>query len=116
MDPLERRGEAAPTDPKKDERGRDSLFLLAKLRQSGSDEVVPVRVRNLSAVGLMADLSEPLDLDAAVEVEVRGLGWIPGRIAWHTEGRTGIAFDRPVDPRRARKPVSAPETPPFGRR
>lgn len=85
---------------------RDSLFLNANLRRTGDTRVLPVRVRNLSAGGLMAEVSEPLDSDAAVEVEVRGLGWVSGRIAWHTEGRTGIAFDRPIDPQRARKPVS----------
>jgi hypothetical protein len=84
---------------------RDSLFLNANLRRAGDARVLPVRVRNLSAGGLMAELAEPFDADAAVEVEVRGIGWISGRIAWHTEGRTGIAFDRPIDPQRARKPV-----------
>lgn len=87
--------------------GRDSLFLMARIRRPGAPESVSVRVRNLSAGGLMAETPEPLDPEGAVEVEVRGLGWIPGRIAWHTEGRTGIAFDRPVDPKRARKPSGA---------
>lgn len=105
MDSLDRRGDA-PTAER--ERGRDSLFLMARIRRSGSAEGVPVRVRNLSAGGLMAETPDLLDPDVPVEVEVRGLGWIPGRVAWHTEGRTGIAFDRPVDPRRARKPVGAP--------
>lgn len=86
-------------------RDRDSLLLMASLRRAGEDRVLAVRVRNLSAGGLMAEVAEPLDPDVPVEVEVRGLGWIRGRIAWHTEGRTGIAFDRPVDPQLARKPV-----------
>lgn len=85
---------------------RDSLYLNANLRRAGDSRVLAVRVRNLSAGGLMAETSEPLDSDAEVEIEVRGIGWIKGRIAWHTEGRTGIAFDRPIDPQRARKPIS----------
>lgn len=104
MDSLDRRGSASTV---RGARGRDSLFLMARLRRPGAAESVPVRVRNLSPGGLMAELSEPLEHDAAVEIEVRGLGWIPGRIAWHTEGRTGIAFDRLIDPQRARKPVGA---------
>ena len=87
-------------------RGRDSLFLMARFRRAGTvDEPLAVRVRNLSEGGLMAELDVAPPIDSAVEVEVRGLGWIAGRIAWHTAGRAGIAFDEPVDPRRARKPV-----------
>ncbi len=87
------------------ERDRDSLLLLANLRRVGETISVPVRVRNLSPGGLMAELDEPLDPDMPIEIEVRGIGWITGRVAWHTEGRTGIAFDRLIDPQRARKPV-----------
>lgn len=88
-------------------RGRDSLFLAARLRVEGSSQSIDVRVRNLSSGGLMAELPQPLLPDQAVEVEVRGLGWVRGRIAWQTEGRAGIAFDQEVDPQRARKPVAA---------
>lgn len=84
---------------------RDSLFLNANLRRTGESRVLAVRVRNISAGGLMAEVAEPFGSDAEVEVEVRGIGWIRGRIAWQTEGRAGIAFDSPIDPQRARKPV-----------
>lgn len=83
-------------------RGRDSLFLLAKMRTPGN-QPVDVRVRNLSAGGLMVELPYPIAPEGDVEVEVRGLGWIAGRIAWHIEGRAGVAFDREIDPQRARK-------------
>jgi hypothetical protein len=89
-------------------RGRDSLFLMAQLRIPGETRAVTVRVRNLSAGGLMAELPEPIAPDSAVEVEVRGIGWVPGRIAWQTEGRAGVAFDREIDPQRARKPLPTP--------
>ena len=88
-------------------RSRDSLFLMAQLRSPALREVFDVRIRNLSAGGLMADFARPLDRDTPVEVDVRGIGWVAGRIAWCTEGRTGIAFDKPIDPRLARKPVGA---------
>ena len=101
--------EAAPSID--GERGRDSLFLLANLRLAGAKRATAVRVRNLSSGGLMAELPDPLAPDAMIEVEVRGLGWVPGRIAWQTEGRAGIAFDRPVDPQRARKPIAGGTTP-----
>jgi hypothetical protein len=83
-------------------RGRDSLFLMAQLRIGGGAPV-EVRVRNLSAGGLMVELPYPVTPEGNVEIEVRGLGWIAGRIAWQIEGRAGVAFDREIDPQRARK-------------
>ena len=88
-------------------RARDSLFLMARLRSPALPETYAVRIRNLSAGGLMAEFETPLDRDTPVEIEVRGLGWVAGRVAWFTQGRTGIAFVTPVDPQRARKPVGA---------
>lgn len=93
------------TDSGGEVRARDSLFLMARLRSPALREIYSVRIRNLSSGGLMAEFETPLDRDTPVEVEVRGLGWIAGRVAWFTQGRTGIAFDTPVDPQRARKPV-----------
>jgi hypothetical protein len=92
-------------------RGRDSLLLVAQLRPLGGTRTLQVRIRNLSAGGLMAELPQPLVPDSAVEIEVRGIGWIAGRVAWQTEGRAGIAFDRAIDPQLARKPigVAAPD-------
>ncbi len=104
MDSSNRRAVSDVADMGRD---RDSLFLLANLRRQGAPTSVPVRVRNLSPGGLMAELSEPLDPDQPIEIEVRGIGWIAGRVAWHTEGRTGIAFDRLIDPQLARKSVGA---------
>lgn len=83
---------------------RDSLLLSAQLRV-GDEPEVTVRVRNLSAGGLMAEYAQPIDTGTPVEVDVRGVGWVNGRIAWKAEGRVGIAFDREIDPRAARKPV-----------
>jgi len=84
---------------------RDSLFLMAMLRLTGAADATPVRVRNLSAGGMMADYPEGLDRDVCVEVDIRGIGWVPGQVAWSTSGRIGIAFKRQIDPLLARKPV-----------
>lgn len=84
---------------------RDSLFLIAQFRLFGRGEEVQVRVRNLSSGGLMAEVSEPLAIGTPVEVEVRGIGWILGRIAWAAAGRVGVAFEQQIDPKAARKPV-----------
>jgi hypothetical protein len=90
---------------------RDSLLLVARFRIAGSSETVQVRVRNLSAGGLMADVPKPIDIGTMVEVEVRGVGWINGRIAWVAAGRAGVAFDHLIDPQAARKPVVASASP-----
>ena len=88
---------------------RDSLLLSAQLRIGGEPEVT-VRVRNLSSGGLMAEYAQPVVSGTPVEVDVRGIGRIGGRIAWAAEGRIGIAFDREIDPMSARKPVAARST------
>jgi len=84
---------------------RDSLFLMADFRVAGSSDITQVRVRNLSAGGLMAEFATGLELGLQVEFDVRGIGWVPGKVAWSAAGRVGIAFDRPIDPMLARKPV-----------
>ncbi|WP_294254143.1 PilZ domain-containing protein [uncultured Sphingomonas sp.] len=83
---------------------RDSLLLTAQFRVEGED-VGTVRVRNLSAGGLMAEYAAPVGLRTPVEIEVRGVGWVKGKIAWAAEGRVGVAFDNEIDPKLARKPV-----------
>ncbi len=83
---------------------RDSLLLVAQFRIAGRT-VDQVRVRNLSAGGLMAEYAIPVERGTEVEVEVRGLGWLAGKIAWSTDGRVGVAFDKGIDPKLARKPV-----------
>ncbi len=90
---------------------RDSLMLTAKLRLPGLATPVQVRVRNLSAGGLMAEYAGPAQGGDTIEVEVRGIGWVNGRVAWVAEGRIGIAFNAPIDPLLARKPVSATPQP-----
>ena len=41
-----------------------------------------------------------------VEIKLRNIGWVSGHIAWATDGRVGIAFDRPINPKDARNPVN----------
>lgn len=86
--------------------GRDSLFLSAVIRRAGEAEPEPVRVRNLSAIGLMADYKEVASEGDAVTVTVRGIGSVAGKVAWVRRGRIGVSFDVEVDPLAARKPVS----------
>jgi hypothetical protein len=84
---------------------RDSMFLHGIVRHLGDQETAVLRVRNLSAGGLMADCPRLFERGEAVELELRGIGIVNGRIAWATEGRIGVAFEWKVDPKLARKPV-----------
>jgi PilZ domain len=68
-----------------------------------------VRIRNLSAGGLMAEAPLRVARGELVEINLRSIGWISGHVAWATEGRLGIAFDHPINPKDARKPVSTSE-------
>lgn len=86
-------------------RERDSLFLMAPLRFDGEETMREVRVRNLSEGGLMVDCPRVKEVGTAVTLDVRGIGEVTGKVAWCTEGRIGIALDRPIDPKKARKPV-----------
>ncbi len=86
-------------------RRRDSLFLSARVTIAGMPGQHDARVRNLSAGGLMLELDHVAEPGTAVALSLRGLGDLTGRIAWCTRGRIGVAFDRPIDPALARKPV-----------
>lgn len=84
---------------------RDSLFLLASAWFSDHRDQFPLRVRNLSTGGMMADCDRNCNRGDTVTVDVRGVGIVHGVIAWRANGRIGIAFDEPIDPHLARKPV-----------
>lgn len=89
---------------------RSHLLLVATLSVEGQGEGVPVRVRNLSAGGMMVEGFPELEPDMAVTCELPGLGQIPGRIAWTEAGRAGVAFAQEIDPDLARvKPKAAPQ-------
>lgn len=83
---------------------RDSLFLAGKLRFDGINQSYDVRIRNLSATGMMAECPAAVSVGQIVVVETKGVGDIPSRVAWATDGRIGIAFDKEINPQLARNP------------
>ena len=86
---------------------RDSLFFegsSALYQQKNEHEV---RIRNVSAGGLMAEIPTNAPRGERVEIKLHSIGWVSGHIAWATDGRVGIAFDHPINPKDARKPVNA---------
>ncbi len=86
---------------------RDSLFLKAVLRFPNTKDEHEVRIRNVSAGGLMAEIPTHAPRGEPVEIKLRSIGWVSGHIVWVTARRVGIAFDHPINPKDARKPVNA---------
>ncbi|OYW16617.1 MAG: pilus assembly protein PilZ [Novosphingobium sp. 12-64-8] len=98
--------------------GRDSLFLMADVRLSGIDGETRVKVRNLSAGGMMAEGGMRVTRGLQIQVNLRNIGWVDGVVAWIQDNRFGIAFAEDIDPKLARAPVVASgdsETPRFVR-
>lgn len=83
---------------------RDSLFLLAQLRVDGQQAVSRVKVRNLSAGGMMAEGDAKVVRGTLVAVELRNIGWVEGSVAWRQDNRFGIAFVDEIDPAVVRAP------------
>jgi hypothetical protein len=95
---------------------RDSLFVLADLRIDGLDGEYRVKVRNLSAGGMMAEGDVKVVRGMLVSINIRNVGWTEGTVAWVQESRFGIAFRDEIDPKVARAPlVAGDSTPRFVR-
>ncbi|SBV33617.1 Type IV pilus assembly PilZ [uncultured Sphingopyxis sp.] len=96
---------------------RDSLFMQAQLALPGGGEPVTVRVRNLSPGGMLAEGKVVVAQGAVVEVDLRNIGPVTGRVIWVGDGKFGIAFDRAIDPQSVRRQVvSQSDLPPHLRR
>lgn len=86
---------------------RDSLFLMAELRLDGMEGEQRVRVRNLSAGGMMAEGGPRAVRGQALKINIRNIGWIDGSVAWVQDNRFGIAFRDEIDPKVARAPIAS---------
>ena len=82
--PAERRG---------DERVHPTLCIV-KLIQGEREQLV--RVRNLSAGGLMAEIGQDVAVGDAVEVEFSSQK-VPASVIWRREGTVGIKFNDNID-------------------
>ncbi len=93
---------------------RDSLFLMAEVRLVGSASEYRVKVRNLSAGGMMAEGPMTVQRGSQIEVNLRNIGWVQGVVAWIQDNRFGIALINEIDPKLARAPLVIGEgTPRF---
>ena len=77
---------------------RESMLLLANLRIDGQGTIHRVRVRNLSAGGMMAETDVGVSRGTRVSIELRNIGWVEGSVAWRQDNRFGIAFVDTINP------------------
>jgi len=82
-----------PAERRTDERVLP-LLRIAKLKCGNSEQLM--RVRNVSAGGLMAEVSHPVTIGDAASIELSSQQ-IPGSIVWVREGTVGIKFDQNLD-------------------
>lgn len=82
-----------PSERRNDER-LPSLLRVGKLIFEGGEQLI--RVRNVSAGGLMAEISQSPPVGTAVAVEFSSQK-IPSSIVWIRDGMVGVKFDQNVD-------------------
>jgi hypothetical protein len=82
-----------PSDRRDDERVTP-LLRLAKLTGPAGEQLI--RVRNISAGGLMGEASQPLEVGDQVSVEVSSQQ-IPASVVWTREQTIGLKFDQNLD-------------------
>jgi hypothetical protein len=82
-----------PTERRTDERVLPML-RIAKLKCGNSEQLV--RVRNVSAGGLMAEASQSVTVGDVASIELSSQR-IPGSIVWVRDGTVGIKFDQNLD-------------------
>jgi hypothetical protein len=90
---------------------RDSLFVMADLRLEGLDTEYRIKVRNLSAGGLMGEGTVRVVRGTIVFVNIRNIGWVEGSVAWVQENRFGVAFREEIDPKDARATTGSGDNP-----
>jgi hypothetical protein len=82
-----------PAERRSDERVAPML-RVAKLVSDRGEQLI--RVRNVSAGGLMAEAGQAVSIGEAVSVELSSQK-IPGSVVWVREGTVGVKFDQNVD-------------------
>ena len=82
-----------PSERRSDERIAPML-RVAKL--DGPSGVQLIRVRNVSAGGLMAEIGQTVSVGDVVSIELSSQK-IPGSVVWIRDGTVGVKFDQNID-------------------
>lgn len=83
-----------PAERRTDERVQ-TILPVARLVTEEANHLC--RIKNLSAGGLMAEVSTPLPIQTKVSIELNSAQSIPGVVVWNRAGAVGIKFDQDVD-------------------
>jgi hypothetical protein len=86
---------------------RSQVFMAASLEADGV--VVQVKLRNLSTEGALVEGERLPSVGSAILFRKKELS-LPGRIAWITGRRAGVAFDELLDPEAVLRHVPSPRT------
>ena len=87
---------------------RNSLFILAEVRLDGQAQEHRVKVRNLSAGGVMVEAQLKVARGERLAVKLRNVGWVDGAVAWVQDNRFGVAFAEEIDPAAVRLVPATP--------
>ncbi len=91
-------------------RARRSHVLMAASIEAGA-VTLAVKLRNLSADGALVEGGQLPAIGSTVVFRKNELN-LPGRVAWVSGGRAGIAFDAKLDPDSVLRHIPATKTPP----
>jgi hypothetical protein len=83
-----------PSERRSDER-LIAMLRVAKLKDSQDREQL-IRVRNVSAGGLMAEVGHPVSVVDVVNIELSSQN-VPSTVVWIREGTAGFKFDQNID-------------------
>ena len=104
-----------PGSTEAERESRDSLFLSADVVFDDSPKQYTVRVRNISAGGMMIDVTAPREKGVGVTASLKNIGEVRGKVVWSTAKRIGITFDNEIDPHLARHKATAAPVPGYKR-
>ncbi len=77
---------------------RQDLVFTTLLKVEGDAwAAYRVKARNLSTRGMMAEGDVQIAPGSLVSVELPGLGWVDGAVAWKQDNRFGVGFARDID-------------------
>ena len=94
--------------PRADERRH--MLLQASMRAENMTRDEPIRIRNISAGGLMAVSRHVVRRGEPVTIVLVGIGELAGRIAWTQGERFGVSFSRPINPNLVRQAIAQRRT------
>jgi hypothetical protein len=83
-----------PSERRTEER-LQTILPVAKLVTEALEALC--RIKNISAGGLMAEVTAPVSVGTELYIEMNPDQRIPGRVVWARDGAIGVKFDQDVD-------------------